>query len=101
MVTSVVPSQSAPSIGEQVTNGVKVLAELALLPGSSQIVEGKVGAGILYGVAGFAAKAVFGPLGWIVAGLDSYSVSASGQHLWQFVTKRPGQEKAAETGKAE
>jgi hypothetical protein len=92
---------SAPSVGTQVTNGVKVLAELALLPGSSQIVEGKVGSGILYGVAGFAAKAVFGPIGWIVAGLDSYSVSASGQHLWQLLSKRPAQQKPAETGKPE
>ena len=101
MVTSIVSSQSTPSAGEQVTNGVKVLAELALLPGSSQIVEGKVGSGIVYGVAGFAARAIFGPIGWIVAGLDSYSVSTSGQHLWQLLSRRPAQEKAAEPGKAE
>jgi hypothetical protein len=92
---------SAPSVGTQVTNGVKVLADLVLLPGSSQIVEGKVGSGILYGVAGFAAKAVFGPIGWIVAGLDSYSVSASGQHLWQLLSKGPAPQKPAETGKPE
>lgn len=78
---------SAPSTSEQVVNGVKIVANLALLPGTSQIVEGKVGAGILYGVGGLAARAVFGPIGWIAAGLDSYSVSSSGKHLWELMSK--------------
>lgn len=100
MVSNGIATQPTPSVGEQVTNGVKILAELALLPGSSQIVEGKVGSGIVYGVAGFAAKAVFGPIGWIVAGLDSYSVSSSGRHLWEIVSRRPA-EKTATAGNAE
>lgn len=82
-------ANSEPSVGEQIANGAKIVADLALLPGASQIVEGKLGTGLLYGVAGVAAKSVFGPLGWIAAGLDSYSVSATGRHLWQLVSK-PG-----------
>jgi hypothetical protein len=100
MVSTGLATQPTPTVGEQVTNGVKILAELALLPGASQVVEGKVGSGIVYGVAGFAAKAVFGPIGWIVAGLDSYSVSSSGRHLWQLVGNHPA-EKTATPGNAE
>jgi hypothetical protein len=67
-------------------NGVKFVGDVAVMPGLSQIVEGSVGKGILYMAAGVLARSAFGPLGWLVAGLDSYAVSSSGRHLWQLAS---------------
>lgn len=94
-------AKAAPSVGDQIVNGAKIIADLALLPGASQIVEGKVGSGLLFGLAGIAAKTVFGPVGWIAAGLDSYSVSASGKHLWQLASSSKGDAPAHATGSPE
>ena len=84
-------SSTSPAPGEQVVNGVKLVADVAVLPGLGQLAEGKIGEGALYGVGGLAAKAlltpVFGPLGllaWVALGLDSYSKSSAGRHLWEL-----------------
>ena len=81
------PESTPPSIGEQIFNGVKLVADLVFVPGASHIVEGRVGSGILYAAGGFAARyllpGILGPVGWIAVGLDSYSVSASGRHFWE------------------
>ena len=85
--------QAHPTTGEQVVNGLKLVADVGVLPGTSQLGEGKVGEGMLYGRAGVATKAVsplLGPLWWIPwvgVGLDSFSRSASGKHLWQLQRK--------------
>ena len=69
---------------DQMVNGVKFIGNMAVLPGIGQIIEGSLGKGVLYGVTGVAASAIVGPLGWIVTGLDSYSLSTSGKHLWEL-----------------
>lgn len=81
--------------GEQVLNAAKFLADTVVIPGASQIMEGKVGPGILYGAAGVAAKALLGPWVMLGVGLDSYSKSASGKHLWELF----GSEKQAAPNK--
>lgn len=70
--------------GDQVVNGLKFVGDIAVIPGIGQMVEGNVGKGIVYGVTGIAANAVLGPWAWIATGLDSYSVSSSGKHLWEL-----------------
>ncbi len=85
---------------DQMVNGVKFIGDMAVLPGIGQIVEGNLGKGVLYGVTGIAAGAVIGPLGWIAIGLDSYSLSASGKHLWELFRK-PAAAESASTTKAE
>ena len=72
------------SAADQLVNGVKFVGNVAVLPGIGQIIEGSVGKGVLYGVTGFVAHAIVGPWGWIATGLDSYSVSSSGKHLWEL-----------------
>jgi hypothetical protein len=80
---------SGPSAGDQAVNALKLVADVAIIPGSGQLVEGKVGEGAMFGLAGVAAKVLsplLGPMGWILwvgVGLDSYSMSTSGRHLWQ------------------
>jgi len=78
-------SNDTPHPGEQILNAVKFVADTAVLPGSSQLLEGSVGTGLLYGAAGLAAKTIFGPWLWLGVGLDSYSKSATGKHLWQLI----------------
>jgi hypothetical protein len=76
-----------PSAGAQIFNGVKFLADVVLLPGASQIVEGKVVPGIASAGSGLVVRCLLpgllGPLGWLTIGLDSYAYSVSGKHLWQ------------------
>jgi hypothetical protein len=79
--------QGTPSPAGQALNAVKFIADTTILPGASHLVEGDVGTGIAYGVAGAVAtwltRSFLGPVGWIVVGMDSYSMSASRKHLWQ------------------
>jgi hypothetical protein len=84
------PESNSPPIGGQIFNGVKLVANLVLVPGTSQIIDGSVGSGILYAGGGLAARyllpGILGPVGWIALALDAYSVSASGRHLWEPAT---------------
>jgi hypothetical protein len=79
-----------PSAGGQAMNALKLVANVAILPGAGQLLEGNVGEGVVYGAAGVAAKLIsplLGPLfwvPWVAVGLDSFSRSASGKHLWQL-----------------
>jgi hypothetical protein len=79
--------QGGPSTGGQVLNAAKFIADTAVMPGASQLVEGDVGTGIVYGVAGalvtWLTHSFLGPLGWIAVGMDSYSMSSSQKHIWQ------------------
>ena len=84
-------SSTSPSPSMQAVNAVKLVADVGVLPGIGQLAEGKVAEGALYGLGGVAAKLivgpVLGPLGWVAwvaLGLDSYSRSSSGRHLWEL-----------------
>ena len=88
--------ETQPAASEQVVNAVKLVADVGVLPGLGQLAEGKVAEGALYGIGGLAAKAlltpVLGPLGllaWVAVGLDSYSKSANGAHLWELKSPVP------------
>ena len=82
---------NGPGPGEQVVNALKLIADVVVLPGSGQLVEGKVREGVLYGLIGLTARAVspviLGPLWWVTwlgVGLDSFSRSTAGKHLWEL-----------------
>jgi len=89
-------NETQPAPGAQVVNGVKLVADVAVLPGLGQLAEGRVAEGAMYGIGGLAAKAlltpVLGPIGllaWVAIGLDSYSKSANGAHLWELKSPLP------------
>lgn len=77
--------------GAQVVNGVKLVADVGVLPGIGQFVEGNIAEGAMYGVGGLATKAILVPmlgvplglLAWVALGLDSYAKSSTGAHLWE------------------
>lgn len=69
--------------GAMALNGVKAVADLGVIPGAGQIIEGDVKSGFLYAVGGVAARWLFGPIGWLAFGADAASKSISGKHLHQ------------------
>jgi hypothetical protein len=74
-------------------NGVKAVADVGILPGTSQFLEGDVKSGALHALAAVVAGALIGPVGWFLVGASSASKSVSGKSLFQhFFTV----EKAAE-----
>jgi hypothetical protein len=72
-----------PEPGRTLVNGAKALGELGILPGISLIADGDVKSGALHALGGVVAAALIGPLGWILAGADSYSRSVTGKHIHQ------------------
>jgi hypothetical protein len=70
-----------PTPGNLLMNGVLAIADFGLLPGASQLVEGQVKSGVLHAVTGLLAGAVFGPLGWLAVGADSYAKTLTGKSL--------------------
>src|SRR3954447_829421 len=68
-------------------NGIKLLGEAFVTPGSSLILEGRVGAGLLHGALGMAAMSLMGPLGplaRVLIAANSYSRSTADQNLWEL-----------------
>lgn len=89
-------AEQNPAPGAQVVNGVKLVADVGVLPGIGQFVEGNIAEGAMYSIGGLATKAILVPvlgvplgiLAWVALGLDSYSKSSTGAHLWE--QKAPG-----------
>lgn len=69
--------------GGMAVNGAKAVADLAIVPGASQLIDGNIRSGVFYAIGGLAARAVLGPIGWLVLGADSFSTSVSGKHLYE------------------
>jgi hypothetical protein len=71
--------------GSLLVNGVKVLGEVAVVPGASLIVDGEVKSGIVHAAGGLLGLAVLGPvlgpLTWLAMGADSYSRSVAGKTI--------------------
>jgi len=72
-----------PEPGRTLVNGAKAIGELGILPGISLIADGDVKSGALHAIGGVVAAALIGPVGWILAGADSYSYSVTGKHIYQ------------------
>ena len=66
-------------------NGIKVLGEAAVLPGTSLLLDGKIKAGALHAGGGILAKLVLGVPGLVLVAANSYSQSVTGQSLLQNV----------------
>ena len=64
---------------------VKAAGETLVIPGSSLILDGKIGPGALHAVGGLAAKALFGPIGLLLVAANSYSTSVANKSLLEQV----------------
>lgn len=72
-------SQTTP--GRILVNGVKAIADVGVLPGSSLLIDGDVKSGALHAIGGLLAGAIFGPIGWLAFSADAFSKSVSGRNL--------------------
>ena len=66
---------------KKVETGVKLVGEVAFVPGASLLMDGNIKSGMLHVVAGLAARSVFGLPGLLVVAANSYSTSTTGRSL--------------------
>lgn len=64
-----------------VGNGVKLVGEMAFLPGTSHLLDGNVKIGALYAAAGFATRLLLGAPAVLIVAADSFSRSTTGKGL--------------------
>jgi len=80
--------EQSTDIGRVIANGIRLASDTLIAPGSSQILDGKVGSGLGRFAIGAAARAVLGPIGWLVVGLDSYAKTTTGRGLLERLTQQ-------------
>ena len=72
-----------------VTNAVRIAGEGLIAPGTSLLLDGDIKGGGLHVVVGLAARALIGPVGWLLVAADSFSKSSTGKNLHEhFLTKK-------------
>ncbi|MBM4254538.1 MAG: hypothetical protein FJ147_01425 [Deltaproteobacteria bacterium] len=64
-----------------VDNGVKLLGEVAFIPGTSYLLDGEIKTGALYAAIGVASKILLGPPAVLLVAADSFARSVTGQGL--------------------
>jgi len=62
-------------------NGVKLIGEMAFLPGTSHLLDGEIKTGALYAAAGFATRVFLGGPAVLLVAADSFSRSVTGKGL--------------------
>jgi hypothetical protein len=70
-------------------NGVKVLADVAVLPGSSLMIDGDVTGGLLHSAGAVIAAGLFGPIGWAAVIASALSKSIAGRGLLEPMPPQP------------
>jgi hypothetical protein len=78
---------TAPPTGTPLLNGVKAAGEAYIIPGASLMLDGNVKGGVIHMAGAYAARALFGPIGWAYFAADSFSLSVSGKHIYQQFSK--------------
>ena len=92
MVQEVKKAESQGLLG----NSLKLVGEV-FVPGSAELLEGRLVSGMFHNVLAGVASLALTPLSPLVAGLivlgvkaDSFSRSVNNQSLWQLITGAPG-----------
>jgi len=85
-------SKEAKSMNDAtVSNAVKLAGEGLIAPGTSLLLDGDFKAGGAHVIAGLAAKALLGPICWLLVAASSYSRSTTGKKLHEHFTKTGGE----------
>ena len=82
------------------TKGLKLIGEVAITPGISLLLDGKMKSGVVHVGVGFIARRVFGLPGLLLVGADSYSQSVTGKTLLEHVQTLGGAGAGAGAGTA-
>jgi hypothetical protein len=79
-------SVAALSPADQLVNGAKMIGDVAVLPGTSLLVDGNILEGGAHAIAGHVAIRLIGPVGWILVAVNSYSRSSTGSSLYEHIS---------------
>ena len=82
-----------------VTNAVKLASEI-ITPGGSLLLDGDIRRGGAHVLLGLAARALLGPVGWVLVAANSFSQSTTGKSLPEQLASQPA-EKPVEEGREE
>ena len=66
-------------------NTVKLVSEVLVVPGTSELLEGHIVSGAVHAVLGIAARTLLGVPGMLLVAADSYSSSVTGKYLHEQV----------------
>ena len=66
-------------------NGLKMIGEIALIPGTSQFVDGRIKSGVIHAVAGLTAGAVLGAPAFLAVCANSLSISLTKRSLFDNI----------------
>jgi Family of unknown function (DUF6072) len=66
-------------------NTVKLVSEVLVVPGTSELLEGHIVSGAVHAVLGIAARAFLGVPGMLLVAADSYSSAVTGKYLHEQV----------------
>ena len=66
-------------------NAVKLIGEVVITPGMSQLLDGNITSGAVHAAVGFLAKAFLGLPGLLLVAANSYSSSVTGKYLHEQV----------------
>lgn len=78
-----VQKSTPPTPAQALVNGVKAVGEIAVMPGTSLIMDGNVGLGAAHAVGGLVAGWALGPIGWVAIGANSLTRSLTGKNIFQ------------------
>ena len=79
------------------SNALRLAGDTLIAPGTSLIIDGKIADGAAHVAVGIAARAVFGPIGWLAVAADAYAKSTTGTSLLDHVFKLAKKPAAGQT----
>lgn len=69
-----------------INNAVKLASEGLVAPGASLLLDGDFKGGGAHLIVGLVAKALLGPIGWLLVAADSFSKSTTGKNVYAHFT---------------
>jgi hypothetical protein len=70
------------------SNAIKLVSEGLITPGASLLLDGDIRRGGAHVLVGLAARALLGPVGWVLVAANSFSRSTTGRSLSEQFTPR-------------
>jgi hypothetical protein len=77
----------ANSFYQTAENAVKLIGDFGIVPGTSQILEGNIGAGVAHAAVGIAGRMFLGPIGWsawVASASNSFIKSTTNKNIWTY-----------------
>lgn len=85
-VSSTTIADQPNQLSKSIDIAVKLAGDFAVMPGTSQILQGKLGSGLAHAALGIAGGAILGPIGWVAVAANSFTKSLSDENIWAHVS---------------